>query len=82
MGIFNVPAAPGAAVTETLVPGFVDGPRCCAGGPPSRTGAHRVHGQPQLASESLSKLVLGRSTAEQAAKHVQQGIGQWFKPTQ
>ncbi|MFI6483735.1 ABC transporter substrate-binding protein [Nonomuraea sp. NPDC050663] len=35
-----------------------------------------------LASESLSKLVIGRSTPAEAAKHVQQGIDQWFKPTQ
>ncbi|MGW4801135.1 hypothetical protein ACWEPC_52815, partial [Nonomuraea sp. NPDC004297] len=35
-----------------------------------------------LASEALSTFVTGRSGAEDAAKHIQQGVDQWFKPTQ
>lgn len=139
MGIFNVPPAPGAAVTKTLVPGFVDGSFGVSAKSPEKaaaldlvrwmasaefgkafskelrqisavpdvapedpllaqaltayqadpspyvTYAYFSGGTPtawDLASESLSKFVLGRSTADQAAKHIQQGIDQWFKPTQ
>ncbi|MGP3955982.1 ABC transporter substrate-binding protein [Nonomuraea sp. 3N208] len=139
LGIFNVPAAPGAAVTETLVPGFVDGSFGASAKSPDKaaaldlvrwmasaefgqafskelrqisavpdvapadpllaqaltaykanpgpyvTYAYFSGGTPtawDLASESLSKFVLGRSTAEEAAKHIQQGVDQWFKPTQ
>lgn len=137
LGIFNVPPPPGAAVQETLVPGYVDGSFGVSAASPDQEAAldlvrwmaseefgqaftdelrqisavpgvepadellaealeaHLANPSPyvtyayfssdqptawDLASEALSDFVLGGSTAEEAAGHIQQGVGQWFEP--
>jgi raffinose/stachyose/melibiose transport system substrate-binding protein len=50
---------------------------------PYVTYAYFSGGEPtawDLASEGLSDLVLGSSSAEEAANHIQQGVDQWFEP--
>lgn len=138
LGIFNVPPPPGAAVSETLVPGYVDGSFGVSAQSPDQeaaldlvrwmatpefgqaftdelrqisavpgvepsdellaqaleahlanpspyvTYAYFSSGEPtawDLASQGLSDFVLGRSSAQEAAAHIQQGIDQWFEPT-
>lgn len=137
LGIFNVPPPPNAAVSETLVPGYVDGSFGVSANSPDQeaaldlvrwmatpefgqaftdelrqisavpgvepsdellaqaleahladpspyvTYAYFSSGEPtawDLASEGLSDFVLGQSSAEDAAGHIQQGISQWFEP--
>lgn len=137
LGIFNVPPPPGAAATETLVPGYVDGSYGVSAKSPDKEAALKLvnwmaspefgqafteqlrqisavpevvptdellaealeaytanpspyvtyayfsSGEPtawDLASEGLSKYVLGQSSAQEAATHIQQGVDQWFKP--
>lgn len=138
LGIFNVPPPADAAVSETLVPGYVDGSFGVSAASPDEdaaldlvrwmatpefgqaftdelrqisavpgveptdellaealaahlanpspyvTYAYFSSGEPtawDLASEGLSDFVLGQSSAEEAAGHIQQGISQWFEPT-
>lgn len=137
MGIFNVPPPPGAAVQETLVPGYVDGSFGVSAASPDKeaaldlvrwmatpefgqaftdelrqisavpgvepsdellaqaltahlanpspyvTYAYFSSGEPtawDLASAGLSDFVLGRSSAVDTARHLQQGVDQWFEP--
>jgi ABC-type glycerol-3-phosphate transport system substrate-binding protein len=50
---------------------------------PYVTYAYFSSGEPtawDLASEALSKFVLGQSSAQQAAQHIQRGVDQWFEP--
>ncbi|WP_165367475.1 ABC transporter substrate-binding protein, partial [Phytoactinopolyspora endophytica] len=139
LGIFNVPAPADAAVSETLVPGYVDGSFGVSAQSPEReaaldlvrwmatpefgqaftdelrqisavpgvepndeilaqaldaylenpspyvTYAYFSGDQPtawDLASEGLSDLVLGNSSADEAAEHIQRGVDQWFEPKQ
>lgn len=139
LGIFNVPPPPGAAATQTLVPGYVDGSFGVSAKSPDQkaamdlvrwmaspefgqafstelrqisavpgvrpqdpllaqalaayqadpspyvTYAYFSGGSPtawDLASEAFSTFVAGRSGAEDAAEHIQQGVDQWFRPTQ
>jgi raffinose/stachyose/melibiose transport system substrate-binding protein len=139
LGIFNVPAPAGAAVAETLVPGFVDGSfgvsartsereaaldlvrwmgtpefgqaftdelrqiSAVPGVEPSDeilaqaldaylenpspyiTYAYFSGGEPtawDLASAAFSNLVLGSSSADESARHIQRGVDQWFEPKQ
>jgi raffinose/stachyose/melibiose transport system substrate-binding protein len=139
MGIFNVPPPPGAATTDTLVPGYVDGSFGASANSDSREAAldlvrwmatkefgqafsdelrqisavpgvepkdellaqalasYQAHPSPyvtyayfsggdptawDLASAEYSDVVLGESSPEEAAAHIQQGVGQWFEPQQ
>jgi raffinose/stachyose/melibiose transport system substrate-binding protein len=50
---------------------------------PYITYAYFSGGEPtgwDLASEGLSDYVLGQSSAEQVAEHIQRGVDQWFTP--
>lgn len=50
---------------------------------PYVTYAYFSSGEPtawDLASEGLSNFVLGRSSAQETANHIQQGVDQWFEP--
>lgn len=50
---------------------------------PYVTYAYFSSGEPtawDLASEGLSDYVLGQSSAQEAASHIQQGVDQWFEP--
>jgi raffinose/stachyose/melibiose transport system substrate-binding protein len=77
----QISAVPGVEPSDELLAQALDA--YLANPSPYITYAYFSSGEPtawDLASAGLSDLVLGRSSAQEAASHIQQGVDQWFEP--
>ncbi len=77
----QISAVPGVEPSDDLLAQALEAHLANPG--PYVTYAYFSSGEPtawDLASEGLSNFVLGQSSAEEAAGHIQQGVDQWFEP--